>query len=100
MLFLEISRKGSRATQIALAGHIRDASLRTYKTLQRPRAPINWREFFGYNSPAAIARELFKPSTDAASLLGSIKKIFFDLGEGFAWERLAKWGCFCLFGQI
>jgi len=33
MLFLEISRKGSRATQIALAGHIRDASLRTYKTL-------------------------------------------------------------------
>jgi len=31
--------------------------------------------FFGYNSLAAIARELFKPSTDAASLLGSIKKI-------------------------
>ena len=30
--------------------------------------------FFGYNSPAAIARELFKPSTDAARLLGSIKK--------------------------
>jgi len=28
--------------------------------------------FFGYNSPAAIARELFKPSTDAARLLGSI----------------------------
>jgi len=30
MLFLEISRKGSQATQIALAGHMRDASLRTY----------------------------------------------------------------------
>jgi len=30
MLFFEISRKGSRATQIALAGHMRDASLRTY----------------------------------------------------------------------
>ena len=30
--------------------------------------------FFGYNLPAAIARELFKPSTDAASLLGCIKK--------------------------
>jgi len=29
------------------------------------------------NSPAAIARELFKPSTDAASLHGSIKKKFF-----------------------
>ena len=33
--------------------------------------------FFGYTSPAAIARELFKPSTDAARLLGSIKKKFF-----------------------
>jgi len=32
--------------------------------------------FFGYNSPAAIAGELFKPSTDAASLLGSYKKNF------------------------
>ena len=31
---------------------------------------------FYYNSPAAIARELFKPSTDAASLVGSIKKNF------------------------
>jgi len=27
------------------------------------------RDFFGYNSPAAGARELFKRSTDAASLL-------------------------------
>jgi len=35
--------------------------------------------FFGYNSPATItvARELFKPSTDAERLLGSIKKKFF-----------------------
>jgi len=47
--------------------------------------------FFRYYSPAAIARELFKPSTDAASRLGSIKKTFFDLGEGFAWEGLTKW---------
>jgi len=37
---------------------------------------------------------LFKPSTDAASLLGSIKKKFFDLDEGFAWEGLAKWGVY------
>jgi len=29
---------------------------------------------FGYNSPADIARELFKLSTDEASLLGTIKK--------------------------
>jgi len=56
--------------------------------------------FFGYNSPAAIARELFKPSTDPTSLLGSIKKNCFDLGEGFAWERLAKWGCFYFFDQL
>jgi len=55
--------------------------------------------FFGCNSPAAIAREVFKPSTDAASLLGSIKKNFF-LGEGYAWEELAKWGCFWIFDQI
>jgi len=58
------------------------------------------RGFFGYNSPAAIARELFKPSTDAASILGSIKKKFFDLGEGFAWDRLAKWGRFRFFDQF
>jgi len=32
--------------------------------------------FFGCNSPTAIAKELFKPTTDAASLPGSIKKIF------------------------
>ena len=24
-----------------------------------------------------------------------LKKNFFYLGEGFVWERLAKWGCFC-----
>jgi len=38
------------------------------------------RYVFGYNSPAAIAREVFKASTGAASLLDSIKKHFFDLG--------------------
>ena len=30
MLFFKISRKRSRATQIALPGHMRDVSLRTY----------------------------------------------------------------------
>ena len=58
------------------------------------RSQLIGSRFFCYNSPAAAAREVFKPSTDAESLLGSIKKNFFDLGEGFAWERLAKWGCF------
>jgi len=33
--------------------------------------------FFGYNLPATIARKLFKHSTDAGRLLGSIKKNFF-----------------------
>ena len=32
------------------------------------------RHIFGNNSPASIARELFKPSTDSASLLVSMKK--------------------------
>ena len=54
---------------------------------------LSGRHFFGHNSPAAAAREVLKLSTDAASLLGSIKK-FFDLGEGFDWEELANWGCF------
>jgi len=30
------------------------------------------RHLFGYNATAAVSRELFKPSTDAASLLVSI----------------------------
>jgi len=58
---------------------------------------LSGRDFFGHNSPAAAAREVFKPSKDAASLLGSIKKFFFYFGEGFAWEELAKLGCFCIF---
>jgi len=37
-----------------------------------------------YNSPAPIATELFKPSTDSTSLLVSIKKTLFDLGGGFS----------------
>ena len=58
------------------------------------------RGFFCYNSPVASATEVFKPSTDAESLLGSIKKKFFDSGKGFAWGRLAKWGCFRFFDQL
>ena len=43
---------------------------------------------------------MFKPSTDAESLLGSIKKKFFDCGEGFAWGGLAKLGCFRFIDQF
>ena len=41
------------------------------------RSQLIGSRFFCYNSPAAAAREVFKPSTDAESLLGSIKKKFF-----------------------
>ena len=35
-------------------------------------------QFFGYNSPAAAAREVFKPSTDSASLVVPRQKKFFQ----------------------
>jgi len=35
---------------------------------------------FGYNSPAAAAREVFKPSTDSASLVVLNQKKFFSFG--------------------
>jgi len=35
------------------------------------------RHLFGHNSPAAIARELIKPTADAASLIASITKQHF-----------------------
>ena len=41
------------------------------------RSQLIGSRFFCHNSPAAAAREVFKPSTDAESLLGSIKKNFF-----------------------
>jgi len=54
--------------------------------------------FFGYNSPAAIAKELFNLWMRQVFLV--LLKNFFDLGEGFVWERLAKWGCFGFFDQL
>ena len=57
------------------------------------------RHFYGHNLPAAIDRELFKPSTDAVILLVSIK-YFFDLGLVFSWRDLTKWGCFLIFNHL
>jgi len=51
---------------------------------ERPLTHCSDRHFFGQSSPAAVAREVFKPSTDAASRLVSIKKYFFDLGLEFS----------------
>jgi len=48
-----------------------------------------------YNSPAARARELFKPSTDLACLLVEIEKKFFQSGDTCG--RRHKWGCFCVY---
>ena len=57
------------------------------------------RDVSGHSSPAAIARELFKPSTDAASLLVSIKKNFwFGFGVLLGW--LHKAGVFLNFWPI
>ena len=56
------------------------------------------RYFVGHNSPAAAAREVFKSSTDSASLLvPSKKKIFFNFGFGVLLGGRHKWGCFSAF---
>jgi len=41
---------------------------------------VNLYPFFGQKSPAAKVRELFKPSTDSASLLIEIEKSVFCFG--------------------
>jgi len=48
-----------------------------------PLTPTIGRPFYGHKSPAARARELFKPSTNSASLLVDIEKTFFVFGGDF-----------------
>ena len=56
----------------------------TFKTPFNARAlHCSGQHFCGHKSPAARARELFKASTDSASLLVKIEKIFFRFG--FLW---------------
>ena len=52
---------------------------------------------FGYNSAPAAAREVFKPSTYAESLLGSIKKNIFWFGWGVRLGEARKVGVFSVF---
>jgi len=52
---------------------------------------------FGYNSPAAIARDVFKSSTDSASLVVPSPKKIFSFGFGVLLRRRHKWGCFRIF---
>ena len=52
---------------------------------------------FGYNSAPAAAREVFKPSTDSASLVGSSQKKIFSFGLGVLLGGRNEWGCFRVF---
>jgi len=59
------------------------------------------RPFFGHKSPAARARELFKPSTDSASLLVDIeKKNLFRFRWGFSGGDVTMRACFGNFGHL
>jgi len=55
------------------------------------------RPFFGHKSPAARARELFKPSTDSASLLVDIEKKSFTFSVGIFWRWCHNEGMFWKF---
>ena len=48
-----------------------DRQLALTPTSKTRAGHFSGRHVFGYNSPAAIARELFKPFTDAESLIDS-----------------------------
>jgi len=62
------------------------------------------RYFFGFNSPAARARELFKPSTVSGSLLVVIETNFVSvvsLAAGELWPKTARAReKFCLWKQL
>jgi len=55
---------------------------------------------FGHNSPAAAAREVFKPSTDSARLLVSSQKNFSVLGLGFSWGDVTSGGVLAFYGLL
>jgi len=55
-----------------------------FKSRNRQTFGVDLKRFKRYDSPATIATELFKPSTDSASRLVSIKKNLFDWGVGFS----------------
>jgi len=51
-----------------------------YDTFNAHASHLSVRHFFGHNSPAAAAREVFKPSTDSASLVVPSQKKVSVLG--------------------
>jgi len=58
------------------------------------------RPFFGHTSPAARARELFKSSTDSASLLVDIEKNVFRFWWGFSGGDVTLRAWFENFGHL
>ena len=62
-----------------------------------PLTTVFGRPFFGHKSPAARARELFKPFTDSASLLVDIEKKRFSFSVGVFWRWCHNEGMFWKF---
>jgi len=54
--------------------------LHVFKTLYARAGHSSGRYSFGHNSPAAVARGMFKPSADSANLLVPSQKKFFFSG--------------------
>ena len=69
---------------------------RFLKRFQSRVRHFSCRALQSYNSPGDWARELFKPSTDSASLVVKIEKKFFRLGFELFWGERHKQGCFCV----
>jgi len=61
-----------------------------FKSRVRHNYGADFKRITSYNSPATIATELFKPSTDSASLLVSIKKNVVRFGWGFSLGDVTK----------
>jgi len=72
-----------------------------YLKLQEPDQTAIGQPFFGLKSPAARAGELFKPSTDLASLVHKIeKKTIFGFSGRFSRGDVTKKTRFGNFGHL
>jgi len=73
------------------------AALLRSEPFQSRLRQFSCRDLQSYNSPAARARELFKPSADPASLVVKIEKKFFVLGLSFSGGNVKSRGVFAFF---
>ena len=69
-------------------------------TTLRPASITFWPSLQRHNSPADWAREVFKLSTNSASLLDQTGQIFFVSDLGFSVGDVTIGACFRLFGQV